>query len=37
MPGMIETLNRNGWNEPPDSLEKVVRIIHSGPPDAFDR
>ena len=25
---MIETLNRNGWNEPPDSLEKVVRIIH---------
>jgi hypothetical protein len=24
---MIETLNRNDWNEPPDSLEKVARII----------
>jgi hypothetical protein len=28
-PGTIETLIRNGWNESPDSLAKVVRNIQS--------
>jgi hypothetical protein len=27
-PGTIGTLIRNGWNESPDSLVKVVRNIH---------
>lgn len=28
--GMIGTLSRIDWNEPPDSLVKVVRNIHFG-------
>jgi hypothetical protein len=28
-PGTIGTFNRNGWNERPDSLEKMVRNTHA--------